>query len=509
MIPTVDHARPSRATKIIFNQGYQMVRSRSTPEWLNVSALVRFFTASILALIVLVGLLAFRPTGASAATPTRQNITAIADSQVAQGCSRYLPNGCDPNLWWCAAFAEWVWRQAGVKQVPTTLVARSVGQWGVDHHVFKPRPSGQVGDPRPGDIVVFGSPAAATGGHVGIVYSVNANHTITTINGDYGRGPMPSDNRVVKETINPVTARSGGDSLPISGYVSPPGVSGAASTHNGGIDDVSGDGHADLLFTEGSSLQYLANRSGSNPGHVPFRGSSAQIARVGSDDLVAAGDLSGDGNADLLIYNRAGGTVSYLPNRASTNPGHVPFHGTATRVVSGLANNVSKIMAADVSGDGRADLEYLKSDGTLWYLPNNSARNPGHVPFRGTATRIVSGIPAGAVVTLGDLTGDGHADLLYVSKAALMLLPNRSGSNPGRVPFHGSAKAINATGFSAVVQLTAADVSGDGHADLLFTNADHKVYELDDRSSINPGHTYFHGNAVEVAHIGPTFTQLV
>jgi hypothetical protein len=112
---------------------------------------------------------------------------------------------------------------------------------------------------------------------------------------------------------------------------------------------VSGDGHADLLFTEGSSLQYLANRPGSNPGHVPFRGSSAQIARVGSGDLLAAGDLSGDGNADLLIYNRAGGTVSYLPNRAGTNPGHVPFHGTATRVVSGLANNVSKIMAADVS----------------------------------------------------------------------------------------------------------------------------------------------------------------
>jgi hypothetical protein len=201
--------------------------------------------------------------------------------------------------------------------------------------------------------------------------------------------------------------------------------------------------------------------------------------------------------------------VSYLPNRASTNPGHVPFHGTAARVLSGLGAKVSKIMAADVSGDGRADLEYLKSDGSLWYLPNNSSRNPGHVPFHGTAVRIASGIPTGAVVTLGDLTGDGQADLLYASKGALMLLGNNSASNPGHVPFHGSARAINARGFSAVDQLTAADVSGDGHADLLFTNVDHKVYELDDRSSTNPGHVYFHGNATEVAHLGPAFTQLV
>lgn len=278
---------------------------------------------------------------------------------------------------------------------------------------------------------------------------------------------------------------------------------------NGGIDDVSGDGHADLLFTESGSLQYLANRSGSNPGHVPFRGSSVQVARVGSDDLVAAGDLSGDGHADLLIYNRAAGKVSYLPNKSASNPGHVPFVGTAATVVRGMGSSVSKIMAADVSGDGHADLEYLKSDGTLWYLPNNSGSNPGHVPFRGSATRITSGLPSDAVVTLGDLTGDGHADLLYVHKGALMLLPNKSGSNPGHVPFHGLATTINATGFGAVVQLTAADVSGDGHADLLFSNADHVVYELDDRSGSNPRHAYFHGNATNVAHVGPKLTQLV
>jgi hypothetical protein len=283
----------------------------------------------------------------------------------------------------------------------------------------------------------------------------------------------------------------------------------SAQHNNGGIDDVSGDGHADLLFTEGSSLQYLANRSGSNPGHVPFLGSSAQVARVGSDDLVAAGDLSGDGHADLLVYNRAAGKVSYLPNKSGTNPGHVPHVGTAAPVVSGLGNKVSKIMAADVSGDGRADLEFLKSDGTLWYLPNNASHNPGHVPFHGNATRIVSGLPSGAVVTLGDLTGDGHADLLYVSKGALMLLPNKSGSNPGHVPFHGTAAAINSRGFGSVVQLTAADVSGDGHADLLFTNADEDVYELDDRSSTNPGHAYFAGNAKKVAHIGSKLAQLV
>ena len=118
---------------------------------------------------------------------------------------------------WCAMFTNWVWKQAGVKDGPTSAVATSVGQWGKDHGLFKARPSNGIGDPKPGDIVAYGEPGSGEGGHVSIVYSVNSNGTITTIDGNW-------DNRVVKQTINPRTARAGGDGVLISGYVTPPGA---------------------------------------------------------------------------------------------------------------------------------------------------------------------------------------------------------------------------------------------------------------------------------------------
>jgi hypothetical protein len=116
-------------------------------------------------------------------------------------------------------FARWVWTHAGVAgPLFTTNVARGVGLWGQQQGLFKARPSNGIGNPLPGDIVVYGAPAAQTGGHVAIVESVNANGTINTINGNFNNDVEESTN------LNPVTATAGGDNLHISGYVSPPGA---------------------------------------------------------------------------------------------------------------------------------------------------------------------------------------------------------------------------------------------------------------------------------------------
>jgi cell wall-associated NlpC family hydrolase len=155
----------------------------------------------------------------AAAAVTGQSIADLARAQVGNTCGPYHTAGgesaCDNE--WCAVFAGWVWRQAGVNPAPDEWVATEVGVWGEQHGQWKP---GADNDPQPGDIVVFGAPGSGVGGHVGVVYSVNSNGTITTINGDYGSNPT----HVVLDTINPNTALSGVDNVHISGYVSPPGV---------------------------------------------------------------------------------------------------------------------------------------------------------------------------------------------------------------------------------------------------------------------------------------------
>ncbi|BAJ27130.1 MULTISPECIES: CHAP domain-containing protein [Kitasatospora] len=192
------------------------------------------FARRVLALLAVVltltGLAVFGPAPAASAA-TRPGIVAVAQAEV--GVSE--PSGCDKygidcsNLGWCAAFARWVWGQAGVSPVPDTNVARGVGKWGVDHGLFKYRSNGG-GNPQPGDIVVYGTPADVSGGHVGIVESVNSDGTITTIEGNYSQ-------KVTRRShIDPATAIGGQDALHISGYVAPPNagsgtVSGTASVY--------------------------------------------------------------------------------------------------------------------------------------------------------------------------------------------------------------------------------------------------------------------------------------
>jgi hypothetical protein len=104
-------------------------------------------------------------------------------------------------------------------------------------------------------------------------------------------------------------------------------------------------------------------------------------------DRVMAADVSGDGHADI-VATKPDGTLWYYPNNSDSNPGHIPFTN-GTQIGTGWTM-YNRVMAADVSGDGHADIVATKPDGTLWYYPNNSDSNPGHIPFT-TGTQIGTG----------------------------------------------------------------------------------------------------------------------
>jgi peptidoglycan hydrolase-like protein with peptidoglycan-binding domain len=153
-----------------------------------------------------------RPSGDVSAL--RKRIVATARGQIGvfepSGCRTYLKD-CARTAW-CAAFVSWTWRKAGVPSaaVPKTLVAREVGLWGQRNGLFHRT------HPKPGDIVVWGEPAAKTGGHVGIVVAVHADGRIDTVDGNYR-------NKVTfRKNIDPRTATTRSHS--ISGYVSPRGA---------------------------------------------------------------------------------------------------------------------------------------------------------------------------------------------------------------------------------------------------------------------------------------------
>jgi hypothetical protein len=155
------------------------------------------------------------------------SIANIALAQKDNHCTPYHDaagkSACDN--WWCAVFASWAWRQAGVSDAPTTWVATETATWGRQRNLFKPRPAGALGDAKPGDMAVYGQPGAGAGGHVAIVFSVNGDGTITLVNGDSGNVSSPRTSTVTVSRVNPATAHLG-NGWGISGYVSPPGGGG-------------------------------------------------------------------------------------------------------------------------------------------------------------------------------------------------------------------------------------------------------------------------------------------
>jgi hypothetical protein len=127
-------------------------------------------------------------------------------------CNPYGP--CEP---WCALFATWAWRQAGV-QIPSYAFVGDMYDWSAQYvRVLR-------GDarPYPGDAVLYGTGPqdVSTSVHVGIVAQVWKDGFIDTVEGDAGPASSGHFNVVINGPYLPsrTLAENG---MPIYGYAVP------------------------------------------------------------------------------------------------------------------------------------------------------------------------------------------------------------------------------------------------------------------------------------------------
>ncbi|WP_258905117.1 VCBS repeat-containing protein [Actinokineospora sp. UTMC 2448] len=279
-----------------------------------------------------------------------------------------------------------------------------------------------------------------------------------------------------------------------------------AARHTVDGSDISGDGHADMLGVKpDGTLLYYGNNINANPGD-PFSGSGAQVGSgFGVFDWVDGADLSGDGSADLLA-RKPDGTLWYYPNNRYSNPGNVPFAGSGTQVGHGF-QNFDRLDAADIDGDGDADLLGRRSDGTLWFYRNYGTG--GGDPFDGGGAQIGSGFGVFDWFDGADISGDGHADLIARKPdGTLWYYANNSGSNPGGVPFAGTGTQIG-SGFGVFDIMNAADISGDGSADLFARKPDGTLFYYANNRYHNPGNLPFVGSGLQIGQGFQVFSKLM
>ncbi|MEV7420697.1 VCBS repeat-containing protein [Streptomyces sp. NPDC089919] len=211
-----------------------------------------------------------------------------------------------------------------------------------------------------------------------------------------------------------------------------------------------------LAYDPQRDALWLANE---NPGNrvvyqVPWPRFAGPLA-----SLTAAGDLTGDGRADLLSVDAAGKLWRHTGDGAGG-------YTTAVGLGGGWGGYLRLAGGRDLTGDGRADLLAVDADGRLWRYPG--AGDGGY------GARVAGSTGWGAYPVLlspGDLTGDGKADLLAVD----------AGGQLWRFPGDGSGgfapRVAMGGGWDAYSQLVATgDLTGDGRPDLLAVDADGQLW---------------------------------
>jgi hypothetical protein len=234
------------------------------------------------------------------------------------------------------------------------------------------------------------------------------------------------------------------------------------------IGDVSGDGYADLLAVKpNGTLYYYANNINTNTGHKPFTDGKYIGEGFGAFRLLRSGDVSGDGHADMIGV-QGDGSLHYFPNNINGDANGWPYSSGIN--IGGGFEEFTDIVLGDISGDGYADLLAVKSDGTLVYFPNNINTSPDHRPY-GDRHDVGGGFNAFTQLRTGDVSGDGYADLIGVMpNGTLLYFPNNINSGPCCQPF-GLNYDIG-QGFNVFSDIVAGDVSGDGYADLIGVKSD-------------------------------------
>jgi RHS repeat-associated protein len=195
--------------------------------------------------------------------------------------------------------------------------------------------------------------------------------------------------------------------------------------------DANGDGRMDLLITSGPLAGYYPLEHGARWSQKSFQRYPYAPSFNLDDPEVKLVDLDGDGYTDIL---RSGSRLEAFFNDPDTT---VAWRRTrfAERQRLDAFPNVNfadpRVRLADMTGDGLQDV-VLIHDGNVEYWPNLGHNQWGkRVSMRRAPRFRDSGYELGydpQRLLLGDVDGDGLADLVYVGHDRVLLWINQSGN---------------------------------------------------------------------------------
>jgi len=264
---------------------------------------------------------------------------------------------------------------------------------------------------------------------------------------------------------------------------------GATSIRSVTAGDLNGDGRADIVVgtTAGQPVQVYLGAAPRESCQCPRDFSPAPLAiqDLGANEGVALGDFDGNGSLDLVVANGGGSA-----DRVYFNDGSGVFSLANS---ASLGNSFAQDVAVgDFNDDGRADIAIAAVGGNPVYLGNGAGG------FSLTATL---GTANSHDVAVADFNNDNRDDLVFANIAGpsqVWLSSAGGGFTAGSVLNIGDAKAV-----------AAGELNGVGGPDLVFGRVPTDIGDIPSNPVILNDGTGGFGAPVQLLGFSPTNDVLI
>jgi trimeric autotransporter adhesin len=252
------------------------------------------------------------------------------------------------------------------------------------------------------------------------------------------------------------------------------------------MGDLDGDGKADLAVANYYSNTVSVFRNTGSSGAITAGSFAAKVdfTTGAQPHSVAIGDLDGDGKADLAVANATSSTVSVFRNTSSS--GVITAGSFAARVDFATGTNPLSVAIGDLDGDGKADLAVANTNSaTVSVFRNTGSSGAITVGSFAAKADFATGTHP-LVVSIGDLDGDGKADLVVVNNGSTSVSVFRNTSSSGAITSGSFAARVNFTTGSSPYSVAIGDLDGDGKADLAVANFGSSTVSVIRNSPLSP-----------------------
>jgi hypothetical protein len=238
------------------------------------------------------------------------------------------------------------------------------------------------------------------------------------------------------------------------------------------IGDMDGDGKPDVAVANAGSNTLSVFRNISATGSINSGSFAPKVdfASGSAPTSVAIGDLDGDSRSELVVTNQASNTVSVLRNTSAS--GSIVAGSFAAKVDFTTGTAPISVAMGDLDGDGKADLAVANSgsaSNTVSVLRNTTTT--GSIGTGSFAAKVDFATGTQPIwVAIGDVTGDGKADLAVANRSSATVSVFRNMATNGSIGSGSFDPKQDFSTNSILLAVALGDLDGDAKPDLVVAN---------------------------------------